>query len=171
MGHCIHAVVAPNETAGTISTDWPNLPRLDRDNGFAIFPIDADLIDERIAPDKTPTVTGDEFMLLTNGLRDLLRTLSLGGQLAYVETEYFGGAGGQGALVCRDGIEIMPPTWHTSGTINDAFKLIGMKRSMTGDRFDAAGFGGVRSNDDLKDLIATNTPQNDAEQSGERERD
>ena len=103
MGHCIHVIVAPTSTADSISEQWPELPRLDRANGFAIFPIDADLIDARIAPDKTPTETGDEFMLLTNGFRVQLRKLSLGGQLAYVETEYFGGNGGQGALVCRDG--------------------------------------------------------------------
>jgi len=102
-------IVAPTSTADSISEQWPELPRLDRDNGFAIFPIDADLIDARIAPDKTPTETGDEFMLLTNGFRTQLQDLSRGGQLAYVETEYFGGSGGQGALVCHDGEEIMPP--------------------------------------------------------------
>ena len=171
MGHCIHAIVAPNETARKILADWPDLSRLDRGNGFAIFPIDADLIDERIAPDKTPTETGDEFMLLTSGFRDLLRTLSLGGQLAYVETEYFGRTGGQGALVCRDGIEIMPPTWHSSGTINDALKLIGMKRTMTAVYFNAAGFGDVRFYDDFRDLITTHPSNNDTEQGGERERE
>ena len=134
-----------------------------------IFPIDADVIDERIVSDKTPIVTGDEFMLLTNGFRDLLRTLSGGGQLAYVETDYFGDAGGQGALVCRDGVEIMPPTWESSGTINDALKLIGMQRDNFGDHFDAAGFGDVRSNDDLLDLIAEHESGTTAEQTDERE--
>lgn len=153
MGHCVHAIVAPMDTADAISREWPELPRLDRDNGFTIFPIDAELIDQRIAPDKTPTVTGDEFMLLTNGFRDLLCTLSQGGQLAYVETEYFGGVGGQGALVCRDGVEIIPPTWRESGTINDALKRMGLKRGAFADEFVAAGFGLVRDNDDIIELI------------------
>jgi hypothetical protein len=160
MGHCIHAIVAPSETADSISSHWPDLPRLDNDNGFAVFPIDAEFIDARIATDKTPTVTGDEFMLMTNGLRSLLRTLSADGQLAYVETEYFGGVGGQGALVCRNGSEIMPPTWRESDTINDALKLIGVPRGAFADEFVAAGFGLVRNNDQILDRIAN--AENDA---------
>ncbi len=160
MGHCIHVIVAPTSTADSISEQWPELPRLDRDNGFAIFPIDADLIDARIAPDKTPTETNDEFKLLTNGFRTLLRSLSRGGLLAYVETEYFGGSGGQGALVCRDGDEIMPPEWHDSGTINDALKLIGLQGGVFADRFTAAGFADVRDDDDILDLIARQSAKN-----------
>jgi hypothetical protein len=153
MGHHIQAIIAPMETADAISRDWPELPRLDRDGGFSIFPVDAALIDQRIAPDKTPTITGDQFMLLTNGFRDVLRTLSRGGQLAYVETEYFGGVGGQGALVYREGNEIMPPTWHESGPINDALKLIGLKRGVCADEFAAAGLGLVRDNDRILEII------------------
>lgn len=154
MGHCIHAIVAPHVTSDVISSCWPELPRLIRDNGFNIFPVDADLIDARIAPDETPNENGDEFMLLTPGFLKLLQSLSRDGQLAYVETEYFGGAGGQGALVFHNGVQIMPPTWDVFGTINNALKLIGVKHQETGDRFDAIGFGSVRDNDGLLELIA-----------------
>ncbi len=160
MGHCIHAIVAPSDTADSISSQVPDLPRLDHDNGFTVFPIDAEFVDGHIAPDVTPTVTGDEFMLMTNGFRLFLQRLSIGGQLAYVETEYFGGEGGQGAVVCRNGSEVMPPTWRESDTINDALKLIGMKRGMFADEFLAAGLGLVRNNDQILDQIAN--AKNDA---------
>jgi len=153
MGHFIYAIVAPESTANAISHTWPELLRLNRENGFAIFPIDATLIDARVAPDESQTDTDNQFMLLTNGFRSLLAELSCGGELAYVETEYFGGTGGQGALVCRDGEEIMPPTWHTSGTINAALKVIGLSRGLHFDRFAAIGFTKVRSNEDLLALI------------------
>ena len=154
MGHCIHVIVAPRATADRFSDQWPELPRLDRDNGFSHFAVDAELIDAKISPDKTPTETGDEFMLLTNGFRRQLQALSCGGELAYVETEYWAGTGGQGALVCRDGHEIMPPTWRQSGTINDALKMIGVPRGSFVDLFAATGLADIRSNDDLLDLIA-----------------
>jgi hypothetical protein len=154
MGHCIHAIVAPTATADAISVSWPELPRLDRSNGFVIFPIDADLIDARIAPDKIPAETPIKFMLLTDGFRKLLQALSRNGQLAYIETDYFGGVGGQGALVCRNGDELMPPTWDKGGTINHALGLIGMPRGLLADRFTAAGFDRLRDNDDILDLIA-----------------
>lgn len=151
MSHCIHVIVSPPATAGMISDRWPELPRLNRDNGFAIFPVSAALIDARVAPDRTPSQSGDKFMLLTPGFRSLLRSLSRGGLLAYVETEYWGGVGGQGALVCRDGEEIMPPTWSGSGAINKALELIGLPRGLFGDRFAAAGLDSVRNNEDLLD--------------------
>lgn len=160
MGHCIHAIVAPAATANTISATWPALPRLDRGDGFAIFPVDADLIDARIAPDKTPLETDDEFMMLTEGFRKLLQTMSRNGQLAYIETEYFGGVGGQGALVCRNGEEVMAPRWRDHGTINKALRLIGMRRRLFQDHFAAAGFDHVRDNDDILTLIAEQDRKN-----------
>jgi hypothetical protein len=94
-------------------------------------------------------------MLLTAGFKSLLKTLSCGGQLAYVETDYFGGVGGQGALVCRDGEEIMSPTWRNYGTINKALKLIGLRRGVFADRFTVAGFAQIRANDDILGQIAS----------------
>jgi len=154
MGHFIHAIVAPAETADAIAECWPELPRLDRGNGYAVFPVDAKLIDEKITPDKTPTVTGDEFMLLTDGFRRMLQSLSDGGQLAYVETEYFGGAGGQGALVYRDKEQILMPMFSESGMINKALRLIGIRRGLLADEFTVVGFAEVRNNDGLLSLIA-----------------
>ncbi len=65
-------------------------------------------------------------MLLTAGFRGLLAELSRSGRLAYIETEYFGGTGGQGAAVYEGGAEIMPPTWAESGVINRALGLLGV---------------------------------------------
>lgn len=158
MGHCIHAIIADVATADDISRKWVQLPRLNCENGFCIFPVDGELIDHRIAPHETPTSTGDEFMLLTSGFRDLLRSLSVGGQLAYCETEYFGGVGGQGALVCRDGEEIMPPRWGESGAINAALKLIGITRGWLADEFTVARLDGFRCNDDILERIARQQP-------------
>lgn len=45
MGHHIHVIVAPAVVGDVISAIWPELPRLDRGNGFAIFPVNENLID------------------------------------------------------------------------------------------------------------------------------
>ena len=153
MAHYIQVIIAPHVAAAVITAQWPELPRLDRENGFSIFPVNAELIDAKIAQDKSPSAQDEQFRLLSDGFRQLLKVLSRGGQLAYVETEYFGGAGGQGGVVCRNGEEIMPPTWSESDTINEALGLIGMERESFADRFLAAGFGLVRSNDDILKLI------------------
>jgi hypothetical protein len=115
-------------------------------------------------------------MLLTDGLHDLLLDLSRFGPLAYIETEYFGGTGGQGAVVYSGREVVMGPEWHDSGPISRALGLIGVKRRPVGgrfstlglralgligvkrcpvgDRFSALGLGAYRSNDDLIDAAA-----------------
>jgi hypothetical protein len=161
MGHFIYAIVAPAATADAISNVWPELPRLDKSNGFAVFPVDAELIDDRIGPEDTPIETENKSMLLTFEFHELLRELSRDGQLAYVETEYFGGLGGQCALVCRDGNDLMSLTWDSIGPINDALALIGMPRGTFRDLFAAVGFDKVRSNNDILEIIADQSTDND----------
>lgn len=153
MGHHVQAIIVPMASADAISQAWPELPRANLNGGFVAFPVDADLIDNRIAPDVTPGTADNQLILLTNGFHEQLRILSCQSQLAYVETDYFGGVGGQGALVMRDGKEIMPPTWRTSGAINDALALIGVRRKLMRDEFDTVGLGDIRSNDDLVEMI------------------
>ncbi|MFH5806533.1 hypothetical protein [Alienimonas sp. DA493] len=159
MGHHIQAIVAPDRTADAVAARWPELPRLRHEALFSIFPVDAGLIDatvEPIAAARPPS----HFILLTPGFRERLRKLSSDGVLAYLETDYFGGAGGQGALVADRGVERMEPTWSEADAINRALKLIGFPRGGCVDRFENLGLASVRDNEDLLDLIQT--PTNDA---------
>lgn len=66
--------------------------------------------------------------------------------MAFVETDYFGGTGGQGAVVFRDGVAIYGPEWDSIGPINRALVLLGVEVTppMT-DEFDAIGFGSIRA--------------------------
>lgn len=154
MGHHIQVILAPRSTAEAFSCRWPDMPRLNCEDGFAIFPVDADWVDERVRRTDGPVLEVDGFQLLSHGFRQLLGELSQGGMLAYLETEYFGGVGGQGALVFRDGIEIMPPTWGGIGTINNALRMLGVKRGLLCDEFATAGLDRFRDNDGLMELIA-----------------
>lgn len=103
LGHYIQAIVAPESTARRLIDRWPELSACTHNGKHILFPIDAELIDAKIAPNKTLQETDETFMLLTVGLRRLLAEASVDGILAYVETEYHGGQGGQGAMVIQDG--------------------------------------------------------------------
>jgi hypothetical protein len=74
--------------------------------------------------------------------------LSADGALAYVETEYFGGAGDQGACAWRAGARVYGPRRGSEGVINEALAQIGVK-SGPGDEFEAIGLAARRSNDDF----------------------
>lgn len=153
MGHYVQIIIAPEPTAQSIAKSWPELPRYRYATGISLFPVDAEIIDKRIPLAKPLTNSTEEFVLLTDSFRLFLRSLSKGGQLAYIETEYFGGVGGQGAFVCRDGIEVIPPMWE-SNAINRALKEIGVRRRLLADRFATIGLGDIRGNDELLDMIA-----------------
>lgn len=66
--------------------------------------------------------------------------------MAFVETDYFGGTGGQGAVVFGNGIAIYGPEWDSIGPINRALALLGVEVTppMT-DEFDATGLGSIRT--------------------------
>lgn len=66
--------------------------------------------------------------------------------IAFVETDYFGGTGGQGAVVFNDGAAIYGPEWGVIGPINRALALLGVEITPPStDEFDTIGLGWLRS--------------------------
>jgi hypothetical protein len=153
MGHCIQAIVATPGVADRLRAVHPRLPCVATRRGFAIIPVEAEFI-ESTGVAGPPQAT-ETFMLLTDAFQDYLLDLSRFGRVAYIETEYFGGVGGQGAAAYSDRQILMEPEWAESGPINRALELIGVRRGLLGDRFSALGLHEYRSNDDLVALAAS----------------
>ncbi|PXA91489.1 hypothetical protein DMC47_25625 [Nostoc sp. 3335mG] len=93
---------------------------------------------------------------MSEGLETSLRQASVGGQLAYIETNYFGGAGSQAAALFRDGAVVMRAAKpidrlpaHEDHPINSALRHLGVAASRDMDEFDALGLGRFR---DLESL-------------------
>ncbi len=79
------------------------------------------------------------------------KSTAKGGSLAYVETEYFGGTGGQAATAFVDGHEVVAPqTAKGSGPINQALRRIGVTRTAANDEFDTIGLGERRTMTDYE---------------------
>jgi hypothetical protein len=96
------------------------------------------------------------FQCLRRSWADLAGKASVGAMIAYVETEYFGGAGNQAAVVYQNGQIVTGPTTGDSGSrsewpINAAMRSLGVKRGDYVDEFAAIGFGLVRKNEDFKE--------------------
>jgi hypothetical protein len=149
MGHCIQAIIAPSDVADAIRQLHPQLRRVRAPQNFAILPVDGDFV-EAVCHERPPQCT-ETFVVLTSAFGEYLLELSRLGKLAYVETEYFGGAGGQGAAVYSDRQELMAPEWKEFGCINSALRLLGVSNQQGGDCFTALGLGRFRRRDDLMD--------------------
>ena len=81
----------------------------------------------------------------------LAAATEMGGGLAYVKTEYWGGQGEQSAVAFVDGREAMAPQRSRGGggPINQALRRIGVVRGGD-DEFDTVGLGERRSMNDYE---------------------
>ncbi len=160
MGHCIQAIVTTSDIAESLRTIYPQLPGVKAPQGYVILPVDGEFIDD-VTEARLSQSTGtfilppEAFMLLTETFHSLLRDLSRFGPLAYIETDYFGGVGAQGAAVYSGREVVMELRWRNFGPVNQALKLIGVKRRLLGDRFSALGLYKYRLNEDLIDAAAS----------------
>ena len=92
--------------------------------GIALLPLPEETFDTPIPIGRSDC---DLFQHLTPSLTTVLAEASKGGQFIYFETEYFGGDGGQGAVLYRNGEPIFGPIWDRVGPINSALAIFGIK--------------------------------------------
>ena len=97
------------------------------------MPLDSENLDNIIGADEAKAVS--EFFYLTERLIELLRLASRSRELAYVETEYHGGTGGQGAALFRRGEIVGGPDWRKTDAINDV--LLRMDVALRAHKLDA----------------------------------
>ena len=96
---------------------------------------------------------GSDFRHLTPELLAWCAARATTVPLAYVETEYFGGMGGQGAAIFDKGLLVWGPELGEIGPINAALARLGVKPGAGDhDAFEAVGLGRCRSNDSWREL-------------------
>ena len=94
----------------------------------------------------------DSMTYLSEALKATLVDLSSDGPAAYVETDYFGGQGTQGATVYDCGQCVFGPITNDARPISDALRLLGViVEPGQHDEFEAAGFCRHRNNEDWID--------------------
>ena len=76
--------------------------------------------------------------------RDRLIEASRDGRVLLIVTSYFGGMGGQGAVIFEDGSLTHGPHWADWGTINEALEILGVQATPEMDQFDILGLGRFR---------------------------
>lgn len=97
-----------------------------------------------------PRAYGQVTLAYASSLVQELLTASMGGSVMYFETEYFGGAGSQGAAVFRSGEIAYGPKAAEVGPIIEALELLEIRTSAQGaDAFQTVGLGRHRQTVDL----------------------
>lgn len=83
---------------------------------------------------------------LPGNLAELCEKLSIQGQVAYVEAEYFGGTGTQAHALYSRG-KAVGAVVVSDSAINEALCHIGVEKGGAADEFDAVGLGRYRNTD------------------------
>lgn len=149
MSHAIAVLIAPADALRDAASRLPTARVAALPDGFGLLPLTADVLDE--IGDAGSGEAGGGLYSLTPGVARLARELSHRAPVAYVETDYFGGSGDQGAAAWVDGAQVLLPERARNGVVNRALRRIGVVARGGGDEFEAIGLHCHRRTDDWHD--------------------
>lgn len=145
MGHSVQLIIGKGLAVQAFLRDWPMARAVELRGGWQAIPASDDLVGE-IEGQAAGAQRSAELDMAPAGLEQAMAAATReGGALAYVETDYFGGTGGQSAMVFAGGRETMAAQRSRIGAINEALRGIGVLREAGKDEFDAVGLGERRS--------------------------
>jgi hypothetical protein len=149
MGHYISGIVAKVDLVREFaSSSGLHTPALLTD-GLGFLPLSDDHLDFLFPVQGS---SDDSMTYLSDPLKAALSEISANGPVAYIETEYFGGQGAQGATVYDQGLCVFGPITNDTGAISAAMKLLGVTAAPgQHEEFEAVGFCRHRNNDDWID--------------------
>lgn len=148
MGHCVTAIITRSPALEGILKQH-SLVAAELRDGWHLIPLENDDLDS-LGLDFSQTISG--FNYLSQGLLDLCAEHSHLGPLVYLETEYFGGAGDQGAVAFINGSTIPPTPATDDNAINTALKCVGIPSADSFDEFAYIGLGRHRHTYDWKEV-------------------
>lgn len=150
MGHIIQGMIGSQRALLPVQQRYGRSRVIELSYGVCFLPVTEEFFDA-IPDDGRSTekieANGFGFLWLCPKLIALLKDASGSESIAYIETEYFGGEGGQGALVAKDGQIVFGPSGDDQ-SINTALRMIGVKHGDACDEFDTIELGRYRSNED-----------------------
>ena len=170
MAHHIQAFISREELLREITQHYPTAIVIPLSQGFGMLPVTKPFYDGLPNP-QHPDEADNRFLYLGPKLLQIGKAFSVKAPLAYVETEYFGGAGFQGAVVWANGQMIFGPAltgdgedFQTDdlpdGAINIALRKLGVLRGNSHDEFDAVGLGNHRDNESWIEEMTPAAPEN-----------
>lgn len=137
MAHMIRAIIGKDAVIQSITEHWvyAEMIKLPQDYAF-IFLNDSLFDDIEELYDLENTHDYPHLNFLTDSVIDFLKDNSIGAQLVYVETDYFGGYGIQSGVLFDNG-EMKCEPMYGDGTVNHLLSLLGVRKQLLKDEFDS----------------------------------
>ncbi len=150
MGHSITAIIGGPDVVAALGAAAGCPPATPLVQGWSIIPLGERQLD-RLAGETLGAPTPG-FIYLGANLDEMFRSFGARGDFVYLETNYFGGAGGQAAALYRGGhvfrreaqdVSRAPPS--PNGPINQLLRDLGVVAAFGKDAFDTLGLGRFRA--------------------------
>ena len=151
MGYYLQALIGKSDSLKNEPINFPSEHRVELAQGLKMILVTEELCEE--IADKFPSSKAapyEGFSVLTESLIAWAKHVSKLTPVAYIEAEYFGGAGGQSAIVWENTEVKLGPVSAEIGPINQALRFLGAKVLLAHDEFDSVGLNRGR---DSKDWI------------------
>ena len=139
MGYYVQALVGTVEALTEHASDFQHTRLVLLPQRMALIPLTDELCLEVGKGSEA-----DGFEKLSVPVLQWALRISFIAPVAHIEAEFFGGAGGQSAIVRSRGSEAMPPI-HSQDAINQALRFLGVQIGNAQDEFDAPGLGRYRN--------------------------
>ena len=151
MSHFVTGLIGSPAVLGRFSSEQSLQSSVPLPQGFAILPLREQDLASVVGIFTTGHVDG--FNYLSEQLVDVLRLASSESQLLFFETEYFGGAGTQGAVLFRNETVVYGPKAAELGPINEALSLLGVRvTTPASDEFETIGLHTHRTSEAWHEL-------------------
>ncbi len=148
MGYYLQAIICKEKASEIITREFYSAKRVCLKGDLYIIPYTSDLYDEFNQFDKSGHF--DKFEYLNEKLFTYLIQKSVIEPIAYVEAEYFGGTGGQSAIMLNNGEVVIDVRFEDNGygAINAVLKEFGINKESDLDEWDTVGMLRHRSTED-----------------------
>ena len=142
MGYYLQAFICKQSDENIFSDNFDKAKKIEIGQGLSLVPMTEELYDQ--INKFTISNPIDKFEYLTQNIETKILKLTNGKKIAYVEAEYFGGEGGQIAIIWNNNKrENLFP--YGQGCINEVLKEFGVKTNSNFDEFDSVGLGRCRN--------------------------
>jgi hypothetical protein len=152
MGYIFHGLISHTTTLDKVHPHFLNWHVVGLNQGISIIPFTNKLfkeIEEAELKRDGKTIKRTDFLELTSAIETLAVEISKVGAVGWIEAEFHGGSGDQGAVCWDNGLCILGPI-RDQKAINQVLRLLNVRLGFMHDEFAAVG---LRKHRDTHDWL------------------
>jgi hypothetical protein len=151
MSYTLSAFIAELNVLHAVSEQYPPMITVPLKQGFGLIPMTSQVA-QYFEYESKKDVGQDEFYWLSPYMTLIAAKASTLGKIAYIEAEFFGGAGHQASILWGNGAVLFGPLWAerlpiSEMPINRVLRLMGVRVENSLDEFATLELGVYRATD------------------------